>query len=188
MKFNGTLIITDPCYIINKSNDGDWHKCDYGDGMEKLGITNYLSSSTGCGDWSCTTLKGKDTDQTVDDYLCKRHEIYSKGLNDRNQPNITQDDITSIYDQYKKDLSELDRNNVVLGEFCADSGMVGVFLLDEVLKYNPEFDYHINKVFTTTLISGFEGDVVIEPDPHNDGNVRVRGSGNFDFFTTQTGM
>ena len=31
----------------------------------------------------------------------------------------------------------------VLGSFCADAGMATVFLLDEVLKHNPDFDYHI---------------------------------------------
>ena len=46
-----------------------------------------------------------------------------------------------------------------IGEFCADAGMVGVFLLDEVLKYNPDFDYHINRPWTTTLIRNFKGAV-----------------------------
>ena len=46
-----------------------------------------------------------------------------------------------------------------IGEFCADVGMVGVFLLDEVLKYNPDFDYHINRPWTTTLIRNFKGAV-----------------------------
>ena len=46
-----------------------------------------------------------------------------------------------------------------IGEFCADAGMVGVFLLDEVLKYNPDFDYHINRPRTTTLIRNFKGAV-----------------------------
>lgn len=44
-----------------------------------------------------------------------------------------------------------------IGEFCADAGLVSVFLLDEVLKYNPGFDYHINKPWTTTLIKDFKG-------------------------------
>lgn len=46
-----------------------------------------------------------------------------------------------------------------IGEFRADAGMVGVFLLDEVLKYNPDFDYHINRPWTTTLIRNFKGAV-----------------------------
>lgn len=44
-----------------------------------------------------------------------------------------------------------------IGEFCADAGRVSVLLLDEVMKYNPEFDYHINKPWTTTLIKDFRG-------------------------------
>jgi len=46
-----------------------------------------------------------------------------------------------------------------IGEFCADAGMVAVFLLDEVLKYNPDFDYHKEKSWTTTLIKNFKGTV-----------------------------
>lgn len=46
-----------------------------------------------------------------------------------------------------------------IGEFCADAGLVSVFSLDEVLRYNPEFDYHINRTWTTTLIKDFKGTV-----------------------------
>lgn len=44
-----------------------------------------------------------------------------------------------------------------IGEFCADAGLVSVFLLDEVLKYNPDFDYHKERPWTTTLIPDFKG-------------------------------
>lgn len=33
----------------------DWGKCDYGDNMEVLGFSNYISEPTIYGDWSCTT-------------------------------------------------------------------------------------------------------------------------------------
>lgn len=46
-----------------------------------------------------------------------------------------------------------------IGEFCADAGLVSVLLLDEVLKYNPGFDYHLNKKWTTTWIKNFKGTV-----------------------------
>lgn len=46
-----------------------------------------------------------------------------------------------------------------IGKFCADAGLVSVFLLDEILKYNPEFDYHTEKPWTTTLIKDFKGTV-----------------------------
>lgn len=46
-----------------------------------------------------------------------------------------------------------------LGEFCADAGMVAVFDLAEVLAYNPEFDYHTDRSWTTTWIKDFKGTV-----------------------------
>lgn len=46
-----------------------------------------------------------------------------------------------------------------IGEFCADAGLVSVFLLDEVLKYNPDFDWYESRPWTTTLIKDFKGTV-----------------------------
>lgn len=46
-----------------------------------------------------------------------------------------------------------------IGEFCADAGLVSVFLLDEVLKYNPEYDWYITKPYTVTVIKDFKGTV-----------------------------
>ena len=88
-------------------------------------------------------------------------------------------------------------NNEKLGEFCADAGLVSVFLLDEVLAYNPEFNDHLNKPWTTTLIKDFDGDIEIKVcefsnyDEDNneeveDEEVRVIGKGNINFYTTQT--
>ena len=85
----------------------------------------------------------------------------------------------------KKGLTEKD----VLGQFCADAGLVCVVLLDEVLKYNPEFDYHINRLWTTTLIKDFDGDIEIkEMGEGEDEMVSVIGKGNINFFTLQTGL
>ena len=84
-----------------------------------------------------------------------------------------------------------------LGDFCADAGLVAVFLLDEVLAYNPDFDYHLNRPWTTTLIKDFDGDIKIEVvnfshednhGAHESQEVRVIGEGNINFFTTQTGF
>jgi len=78
----------------------------------------------------------------------------------------------------------------VLGHFCADAGLVSVFLLEEVLKYNPDFDYHIKRPHTTTWIKNFDGDVEIK-NIDDDGDhiqVVVIGKGNINFFTRQTGL
>lgn len=86
-----------------------------------------------------------------------------------------------------------------MGEFCADAGLVAVFLLDEVLKYNPNFDYHTERPWTTTLIKDFDGDIELSVVPFTyidedtneeceDSEVRVVGTGNINFYTTQTGF
>lgn len=46
-----------------------------------------------------------------------------------------------------------------IGEFCADSGMVCVIKLDDVFAFNPNFNYHTEKTWTTTLIKDFCGNV-----------------------------
>lgn len=88
-----------------------------------------------------------------------------------------------------------------IGDFCADAGLVSVFLLDEVLKYNPDFDYHKNRDWTTTWIKDFKGKVQIvckvsdKTRPYDTASVIVKGSGiikstgeKFKFETRQTGL
>lgn len=51
-------------------------------------------------------------------------------------------------------------NGEKLGEFCADSGMVSVFDLDEILSYNPDYkNVIIERPWTVTLIKNFKGTV-----------------------------
>lgn len=80
--------------------------------------------------------------------------------------------------------------NEPIGEFCADAGMVGVFLLDEVLKYNPDYNDHIECPGAVTWIKDFDGeiDIVVVQDENMELEVRVVGNGNVDFYTTQTGF
>lgn len=145
--FDGDIIITDPCYLLSRSNDGDdWQDCDYGEDLGKIGLKHWMSRDTIYGDWSCTT--------------------------------------------YNKDTKE------VLGNFCADSGMVCVADLNEVLSYNPDFDYHIAKPWTTTLIKNFSGTVrFIVRKYKSDFYVEVKGTGvntetkePLNFITQQTGF
>ena len=77
-----------------------------------------------------------------------------------------------------------------IGEFCADAGLVGVFLLDEVLKYNPDFNYHLERPWTTTLIKDFHGTVEIKSKMTDDGYplVTVVGVGNVNFKSEQTSL
>ena len=74
----------------------------------------------------------------------------------------------------------------VIGHFCADAGLVSVFLLDEVLKYNPDFNYHIERPHTTTWIKDFKGDICFEKIDER--TLIVKGIGNINFETKQTGL
>lgn len=73
-----------------------------------------------------------------------------------------------------------DSKGNVLGEFCADCGLVGVFLLDEVLSYNPDFKNDMEKnPHIATVIKGFKGNVIVD-DSIEDWTV-VRSDGNIKF-------
>lgn len=93
----------------------------------------------------------------------------------------------------------------VLGEFCADAGMVAVFLLDEVLAYNPKFKLWEESPWAATLIKDFDGDVEMKVvhtegvyeddgkwhkkgDKWEDDSLSVVGVGNVNFETRQTGF
>lgn len=64
----------------------------------------------------------------------------------------------TIYGDWSCTVYNTDTNEAI-GKFCADAGLVSVFLLDEVLKYNPDFNYHKERTWTTMLISDFKGTV-----------------------------
>lgn len=102
--FDGDIIITDPCYVLNPD---DWTGDE--ENLESIGIKNSMVRDTLCGDWRCATFN-------------------------------------------------LDTKEII-GEFCADGGMVAVLSLEEVLNYNPTFDYHKSRKWTTTLIENFKGEV-----------------------------
>lgn len=81
-----------------------------------------------------------------------------------------------------------------IGEFCADAGLAGVFLLDEILEYNSDFNYHEQNSRTTTWLKKITGDIYIEKR-HHKGNdkwwndtIHVVGKGNINFRTEQTGI
>lgn len=156
MKFKGTIIITDPCYII-KDDSNDWEKCNYGRNMKVLGLSHCICEYTIYGDWSCTTYE------------------------------ITENPYKVIEDLVKDPKTDCEVNCSYLGSFCADAGMVAVFDLDEVRKYNPDIDEWIaSHVWCVTTISNFDGDVKYYTD--QEGYAHIAGTGNINFFTIQTGL
>lgn len=74
-----------------------------------------------------------------------------------------------------------------LGKFCADAGLVAVFLLDEVRKYNPDIDKWIKEhPWCVTTIEDFDGNVEYYLDENTDAH--IYGIGNINFFTIQTSL
>lgn len=208
MYFKGTIVITDPCYIIkenpikypNKKDFGlpasisskpfkdystpeelaykaaldkyykesrkydDWDKCDFGENMEVLGIHNYISESTIYGDWSCTTYQIEENPKETIDKLVA---AYKKSENE----------YVGVGVKVIKDL----------GDFCADAGLVSVFYLDEILKYNPDFSKWAEEhSWCVTTIPNFDGEVEYYVDTNDEAH--IIGTGNINFFTAQTGV
>lgn len=162
MKFKGTIIITDPCYITRNdyTNDSDdWVKCEYGQNMEALGISHYICKDTIYGDWSCTTF------QTTEN------------------PYYNLEALKDAYDS--NEYVKIDCPK--LGQFCSDSSMVAVFNLDEVRKYNSDIDEWIaSHSWCVTIIPDFDGEVNYYVDRQD--SAHIVGIGNINFFTVQTGL
>ena len=202
MHFKGTIVITDPCYIVKKCAEknphpfpwttvniknpninemvkqysewedthDDWRKCQYGENMGVLGIHNYISESTIYGDWGCTTYQ---TEEEPKELL----ENILRVLNDNLENEECGDDELPIPDEGK-----------AIGGFCADAGLVGVFLLDEILAYNPDWKSWIEEhSWCATIIKDFEGEVEYYIDKVYK-EAHIVGTGSINFYTTQTSI
>lgn len=172
---NKTIIITDPCYIIKKFGENPY-QFPWELGLEeKLGkvaykelCKNYLNWQHDHNDWRKCDYGGNMKALGITNYISR----------------------DTIYGDWSCTTYNTDTNEV-LGHFCADAGMVAVFELDEVLKYNPDFNYHIEKPWTTTMLKDFTGNIIIEEfsiDDEKDSEIRVIGKVNINFYTTQTGL
>ena len=74
-----------------------------------------------------------------------------------------------------------------IGNFCADAGMVCVLSMSEVIKYNPEFPKWIEEhPWCVTVIPDFDGEVEYYVDKEDEAH--IIGTGNINFYTTQTGV
>lgn len=244
VRFDGDIIITDPCYIMNKENDDRFDK----DGNTKspcwwdfVSKTTSTVCDSGFGSTYLRYNMPKPEDypdcrkKTLDDYKDNVDKLLAQTemlLDSRGKkPVMFSPTLQAEWDAYHKaseewhsvphsdwercgcgeDMSVLGLNTYLvgdtiygdwscttfnsdtkekLGQFCADAGMVGIFLLDEVLKYNPNFDYHIERPWTTTLIKDFHGTVELKLKKHKkyDDEVQVVGKGNVNFVGKQTGL
>ncbi len=195
MEVNGEdIIVTDPCYVVTDKDNYDSDRLDNffesKHNFRGVGLTDMIIESTIYGDWSEAMFKTKMTPAEGLELYAKINdcdyidnlfvELENKGVDVDNED-------FSIYRYILSDqMQPTEKICEKIGEFCADAGMVAVFKLDEILKYNPDFDYHINRPWTTTVIKDFVGKIsCVHYYPTEDGEPRVAiaGEGNYNFFS-----
>lgn len=169
MEFDGDIIITDPCYITKDRDTTDYPK--WNDYMSR---ESYAEK-----DLIAEGLTQQQIKDIMENEYRPQYEEFRKATSIWNKTHPDDWEVCwygermnklgikhaltnrTIYGDWSCTTFE-DKTNKALGKFCADAGMVGVFLLSEVLAYNPQFNYHIDKPWTTTLIKDFKGLVYIE--------------------------
>lgn len=208
MYFKGDIIITDPCYIAKNEKKETLLKepekkdffsyesiLDYPDVEVSIdeSVFDFLSEKE-INFLKTSTAKSRTYEKEFNNYS-KAYEIYEKEtMDDWEKSNYGEDMeniglrtcITSdtLYGDWNCTTYEKETSKE-LGQFCADAGMVGVFLLDEVLAYNPDFKEYLKKDWVVTLIKDFEGEVSFET---TEDELSVIGKGNINFYTKQTDL
>jgi hypothetical protein len=179
--FDGDVIITDPCYIIsNIVNDG------------KPSIYDYFTYN------SEEDYPDYDKEKKSSIKYNEEMGIYNKAYEEwmKDHPYWDYDNLeplgftnylthdTMVGDWYCV-VSNLDTKKEI-GDFCADSGHVGVFLLSEILSHNKDFNLYIKRPDTTALIKDFHGDIWFEK--LDEQTLVVMGKGNVNFQTMMIGF
>jgi hypothetical protein len=189
MKFKGTIVITDPCYLDNGMDNQDnldlWEASNYGRDLSVFGCSQWISESTVYGDWSCTTYQGTDT--TCRAILDKIDRYYDELDHlDIDDP-MFEDLKDNLYNKIEELSESFNNQHPTLGRFCADAGMVCVVYLDELTKINPHFEEWAKKHhWCATIIKDFDGEVQYDIDDND--NAHIIGKGNINFYTIQTGL
>lgn len=184
LHLEGDIIITDPCYIVKHRDESTRPKWDdfhpyksiyeYPDYNETTKTSKQFDENTKKMDEADRIWEAANPDDwdSFDDIDLSRFGINSHIAH------------RTLYGDWS--CTTVDEDGNVLGQFCADSGMVGVFLLDEVLAYNPDYDDYKENKWTVTLIKGFKGEVWFEK--LDEETLIVKGKGNINFHTYQSGF
>ena len=159
MKFcNETIVITDPCYM-----------------KRSLAL---MKRSTIYGDWSCMVYPGK-LDESKDPAEWDKH--YFEFFHEYNFTGKTAEEQAKLSEDYKAFREAW--SSKILGEFCADAGMVGVFRYD--LLADSDKAWVKEHPLCACVIENFTGDIDFLV---RDNSVYVVGSGEKPFFSTQSGF
>jgi len=136
----------------------------------------------------CYVIKDCDYYKWLDDDVSTNHETVSSGVSTIDGMTFEWSD--TIYGDWSCTTYN-DKDQSILGRFCADAGLVAIFKAKEIIKYNPEFfEEFFLKDWCVTIIRNFIGDVEIEEvsTPDGDSEIQVIGKGSINFHTSQTGL
>ncbi len=156
VEFDGDIIITDPCYVIkdrDRSTAPKWNdymsKNDYSSmTTEELKQCGYFEDYKKLKEAEEKWDAENPDDWEVCDYGSNMEALGINHFMTRN----------TIYGDWSCSTYNTDTKRKI-GSFCADAGLVSVILLEDVLKYNPSYDDHLKKKWTTTWIKNFKGTV-----------------------------
>lgn len=165
MRFKGTIVITDPCYI-NES-------------------TSPMSRDTIYGDWSCMVYPGNLADDEGKQKFNEWDEKYMafwKEYNFGGKSDEEKQQMTEEFETFRKNW----KKEYTLGEFCADSGQVAVFEWDKLSDKDQR--WVLDHPWCATIIKDFFGDVEFVV---KDKSVHVVGTsedGEHNFYSLQSGF
>lgn len=201
-RFDGDILITDPCYVVKKDKPRDYSTVpNYKDYVRHGSLADYP------GETIKEKMKLMMSEYEAYEKAKKRWEKehpYKSDWHDCNfgsnfeifgiKNYMTRD---TIYGDWGCKVFNSDTEEYI-GDFCADAGLVSVFLLDEVRAYNPGIDKWIAEHYwCATVIKDFHGDVHFrvyeepyeyEGEMHIDRSVIVEGIGNINFVGFQTSL
>ena len=181
VEYDGDIIITDPCYLVSHDETGEATYPKYSDyisyeeakdypdcrelteeEIEKLDPLSKILIKENLQTRFVSSMYQEERDNY--DKAVREYQLNNLSDWDRSDYGYQMDKIgiymtrDTLYGDWRCTTYNTDTNET-LGEFCADAGLVCVVSLDEVLKYNPDFDYHMSRPWTTTWIKDFKGTV-----------------------------
>lgn len=200
MEFDGDLLITDPCYFIKERDESgapDWddfmtHDYEHADNSKEMkkayeeDVKRYRQARD---EWDEANPSDWDVCNCGDN-MEKLGFVHSMNR-------------STLYGDWGCTTYNLDTKQPI-GHFTADAGQVGVFLMEELRNYNPEYADELEtiekngKLYCTTILRDFKGTVqfvVEEEEPDREYGVHVVGRGinkktgePFNFITSQTSL
>lgn len=179
--FKGDIVITDPCYIVNSK--------DFDEDPKKELFFTYKKKE------EYPDFDGKNSKMFMEDELRykKAKELWeNEDSEEFYEPTIflgfkhESMERYNLYGDWSCTTYNV-KTKEILGEFCADSGTVCVYNVEDVKRYNPDFLKEAQeKPWIATIIKDFEGYVQFEI--LNKDDLIVHGIGNIEFKTAQTGF